>query len=41
MSKFDAISALERVTRIRGNRVHGAIETIGRLVIIYELVKRI
>ena len=41
MSRFDAISALEGVARIRGNRARGAMEIVGRLVIIRGLVKKI
>ena len=41
MSRFDATSALEGVARIRGNRARGAIESVGRLVIIRGLIKRI
>ena len=41
MSKFDTISALEGFVKMRGNWVYGAIGIIGRLVIIYGLIKRI
>jgi hypothetical protein len=41
MSRFDVINALEGVIKTRGNQARGVIETIGRLVIIRELIKRI
>jgi hypothetical protein len=40
ISRSNAISALEGVVRIRGNRVRGAIGIIGRLVTMRGLVKR-
>ena len=41
MSRFDAINALEGVVKTRGNRARGVVETIRRLVIIREPIKRI
>jgi hypothetical protein len=41
MSRFDAINALEGVVKTRGNWACGVVETVGRLVIIRKLVKRI
>jgi hypothetical protein len=41
MSRSDAISALEGVVRIRGNRVRGVVGIVERLVTMRGLVKRI
>ena len=41
MSRSDAISALEGVVKMRGNRARGAIGIVGRLVTMRGLVKRI
>ena len=41
MSRFNIISALEGVVRIRGNWAYNTIEIIRRLVIIRELIKKI
>lgn len=41
MSKSDATSALKGFARIRGNRARDVVETVRRLVIMRELVKRI
>ena len=41
MSRSNAISALEGVVKIRGNRARGAIGIMGRLVIMRGLIKRI
>ena len=45
ISRFDATSALdvaslEGVARMRGNRARGAVESVRRLIIMRELVKR-
>ena len=41
MSRFDAISALERVVKMRGNRLRDAVVLAERLVIMRELVRKI
>jgi hypothetical protein len=41
MSRFDAIRAQGGVVRMRGSRVHSAVETVERLGIIHGLVKKI
>jgi hypothetical protein len=41
MSRFDAISALERSVEMRSNRLRDAMALVERLVIIYKLVKRL
>ncbi len=41
MSRSDAISVLEGVVKMRGNRVYGVVGIIERLVIIHGLAKRI
>jgi len=41
MSRFDTINTLEGVVKMRGNWARGVIETVGRLVIIREPIKRI
>jgi hypothetical protein len=41
MSRFDAISTLEELVEMRGNRLRDDVALIERLVIIYELIKRL
>jgi hypothetical protein len=41
MSRFDATSALEGSVEMRGNRLRDAVALVERLVIMYELVKRL
>jgi hypothetical protein len=41
MSRFDATSALKGFVKTRGNRAHGAVGIVGRLVTMRGLVKRI
>ncbi len=40
MSRSDVTSVLEGAARMRGNRAHGAVGIIERLVIMRELVKK-
>jgi hypothetical protein len=41
ISRFDAINALERFVRTRGNRARGAVILVEKLGIIRELVKKL